>query len=90
MRSQKGNTMTDETQRVTAAELRQIVEKYERLEAEKKDIADQQKETMQEAKARGYCVKTLRKLIADRKKTPDELQEERAVLEMYENALGMA
>ena len=82
--------MNDETQRVTAAELRSFVERFERLEAEKKDIADQQKEVMQEAKARGYCVKTLRKVIADRKKTPDELQEERAVLEMYENALGMS
>ncbi len=82
--------MTDETQRVTAAELRQIVEKYERLEVEKKDIADLQKETMQEAKARGYCVKALRKIIADRKKSADELAEERAVLEMYESALGMA
>jgi len=82
--------MNDETQRVTAAELRSFVERFERLEAEKKDIADQQKETMQEAKARGYCTKTMRKVIADRKKTPDQLHEERAVLEMYETALGMA
>jgi len=82
--------MTDETQRVTAAELRSFVERFEHLEAEKKDIADQQKDVMQEAKARGYCTKTMRKVIADRKKTPDELAEERAVLEMYENALGMS
>ena len=82
--------MTYETQRVTAAELRSFVERFERLEAEKKDIADQQKEVMAEAKARGYCTKTMRKIIADRKKSPDELAEERAVLEMYENALGMS
>jgi len=82
--------MTDKTQQVTADELRSFVERLEHLEAEKQDIADLQKETMQEAKARGYCVKTLRKLIADRKKSPDELAEERAVLEMYESALGMA
>ncbi len=40
--------------RVTAGELRQFIERFERLEAEKKDIADQQKEVMAEAKARGY------------------------------------
>jgi len=40
--------------RVTADELRQFIERFERLEAEKKDIADQQKEVMAEAKARGY------------------------------------
>jgi len=45
----KGNTMNDETQRVTAAELRSFVERFERLEAEKKDIADLQKEVMAEA-----------------------------------------
>ena len=40
--------------RVTADELRQFIERFERLEAEKRDIADQQKEVMAEAKARGY------------------------------------
>lgn len=82
--------MTEETYRVTAEELRQIVERFERLEAEKQDIADQQKEVMAEAKARGYCTKTLRRIIADRKKSPDDLAEEEAVLEMYRQALGLA
>jgi uncharacterized protein (UPF0335 family) len=40
--------------RVTADELRQFIERFERLEAEKKDVAEQQKEVMAEAKARGY------------------------------------
>ena len=44
----------DATYRVTADELRQFIERFERLEMEKKDIADQQKEVMAEAKARGY------------------------------------
>ena len=49
------NDMTsDSTYRVTADELRQFIERFERLEAEKKDLADQQKEVMAEAKARGY------------------------------------
>jgi len=79
----------DGAYRVTAAELRQFVERYERLEAEKKDIADQQKEVMASAKGRGYDVKVLRKVIALRKRDRDEIAEEEAVLEMYREALGM-
>ena len=75
--------------RVTGAELRQFIERFERLEMEKKDIADQQKEVMAEAKARGYDTKIIRKIIALRKRTPDEISEEEAVLEMYKEALGM-
>ena len=46
--------------KVTAGELRQFIERFERLDQEKKDIADQQKEVMAEARARGYDVKVLR------------------------------
>ena len=80
---------TDASYRVTADELRQFVERFERLEAEKKDIADQQKEVMAEAKARGYDTKVMRKVIALRKREPDDVAEEEAVLEMYKQALGM-
>ncbi len=82
--------VTDTTYRVTADELRQFIERYERLEAEKKDIADQQKEVMAEAKGRGYDTKVIRKVIALRKKSSDEIAEEEAVLEMYKEALGMS
>ena len=82
--------VTDTTYRVTADELRQFIERYERLEAEKKDIADQQKEVMAEAKGRGCDTKVIRKVIALRKKSSDEIAEEEAVLEMYKEALGMA
>lgn len=75
---------------VAAGELRQFVERYERLEEEKKDIAEQQKEVMAEAKARGYDTKVLRKVVALRKRDKDEIAEEEAVLEMYKAALGMA
>ena len=75
--------------RVTADELRQFIERFERLEAEKKDIADQQKEVMAEAKGRGYDTKVMRKLIAMRKRDKDDLAEEEAVLELYRQALGM-
>ena len=84
-----GDTQQSESYRVTADELRQFVERFERLEAEKKDIADQQKEVMAEAKSRGYDTRVLRKLIAIRKRDLDDLAEEEAVLEMYRQALGM-
>jgi uncharacterized protein (UPF0335 family) len=81
--------MQTDINRVTADELRQFIERYERLEAEKKDIADQQKEVMAECKGRGYDTAVVRKIIAMRKKSSDELAEEEAVLEMYKEALGM-
>ncbi|NBD29408.1 MAG: DUF2312 domain-containing protein [Alphaproteobacteria bacterium] len=83
------DTVTDSQYRISAGELRQFVERYERLEAEKKDIADQQKEVMAEAKGRGYDTKAMRKLIALRKREPQEIAEEEAVLEVYKEALGM-
>ena len=75
---------------VAAGELRSFIERYERLELEKKEIADQQKEVMAEAKGRGYDVKVLRKVIALRKRDKDDIAEEEAILEMYKEALGMA
>jgi uncharacterized protein (UPF0335 family) len=74
---------------VAAGELRQFVERIERLEDEKKAVADQIKEVMAEAKGRGYDVKTLRKIISLRKKDPDERSEEEALLDLYMSALGM-
>lgn len=80
---------SDATYRVTADELRQFIERMERLDAEKKDIAEQQKEIMAEAKGRGYDTKVMRKVIALRKREPNDIAEEEAVLEMYKEALGM-
>ena len=74
---------------VAANELRSFIERFERLDQEKKDIADQQKEVMAEAKGRGYDTKVLRKVIALRKRDKDDIAEEEAVLEMYKAALGM-
>ena len=75
--------------RVTAEELRQFVERFERLEIEKKDIADQQKEVMAEAKSRGYDTRIMRKIVSLRKRDLEEIAEEEAVLSMYKTALGM-
>jgi uncharacterized protein (UPF0335 family) len=74
---------------IAAAELRAFVERFERLEAEKKDIADAQKEVMAEAKARGYLPKILRRIIALRKRDKDDIAEEEALLALYKAALGM-
>jgi uncharacterized protein (UPF0335 family) len=74
----------------TGEEIRQFIERFEHLEAEKKDIADQMKEVMAEAKGRGYDTKILRKVIALRKRDKDDIAEEEAVLEMYKAALGMS
>jgi uncharacterized protein (UPF0335 family) len=80
----------DSAFRVTGAELRAFIERIERLAAEKKDLADQQKEVFAEAKGRGYDTKIIRRVIALRKREPDDIAEEEAVLELYKEALGMA
>jgi len=85
-----GDEQSNATYRVTSGELRSFIERYERLDAEKKDIADQQKEVMAEAKSRGYDTRVLRKVVALRKRDPDDISEEEAILELYKEALGMA
>lgn len=75
---------------IAAGELQQFVERYERLEAEKQEVADQQKEVLAEAKGRGYDTKVLRKIVALRKRGADDIAEEEAILDMYKAALGMA
>ena len=75
---------------IAAGELRQFIEQFEQLEAEKKDAAERQKELMAEAKARGYDTAVMRKVIALRKRDKDDIAEEEAILERYKAALGMA
>jgi uncharacterized protein (UPF0335 family) len=75
---------------VTADELRQFIERIEQMRAEKADIHEQEKEAFAEAKARGYDPKVMRKVIALRKRKPDEIAEEEAIIDMYRAALGMA
>jgi len=78
-----------DTTRVTREELRSFVERFERLEEEKQEVMAHQKELMSEAKARGYDTQVMRKLIALRKKDPQKLSEEEAILELYRQALDM-
>ena len=75
--------------RVTADELRQFVERIERLETEKKDLSESIKEVYAESKGRGYDSKALRSIISLRKRDKDDIAEQEAVIEMYKEALGM-
>ncbi len=81
--------MDNETYGVTASELRTFVERWERLEAERKDLAEAQKEVMAEAKGRGYDVKVLREIIKLRQSDAQTLAEFEAILELYKTALGI-
>ena len=68
--------------------LLQLVERCERLEAEKADVAEAIKELKAEVKGHGYDLKPFNAVIARRKKDRDEVLNEDAMLEMYEAALG--
>jgi uncharacterized protein (UPF0335 family) len=72
------------------AQLKSIVERIERLEEEKKVIADDIKDVYAEAKGNGYDVKTLRTAVRIRKMDANERAEQEALLETYMVALGMA
>jgi uncharacterized protein (UPF0335 family) len=69
-------------------QLKALVERIENVNEQIKELTDDRGEIFQEAKSAGYCVKTLRKVIAIRKKDPAARAEEEALLETYMNALG--
>lgn len=74
---------------IVADELRQFIEQFEQMDAEKSDVADRQKALMAEAKARGYDTKSMRRIIARRKRKADDIAEAEAIDEVYMTALGM-
>lgn len=75
---------------VAADELKQFVERIERLEEEKSGIAGDIKDVFAELKGRGFDSKAIRTILRIRKKDHDERKEEEAILELYMQALGMA
>ena len=75
---------------IAADELRLLIERIERLEEEKKAIADDVKDVYGEAKARGYDTKTMRAIVRLRKMETHVRQEAEAIMETYLQALGMA
>ncbi len=78
------------TVNATGARLRSFIERVERLEEEISGLNDDKKEVYAEAKGQGFDVKTLKKVIALRRKDPDDRAEEDALLDTYLSALGMA
>lgn len=74
---------------VAVQELKQFIDRIERLEEEKAGIAGDIKEVYSEAKGRGYDVKILRKVIALRRMDPQQRREEEETLDLYLSALGM-
>lgn len=84
-----GKSRPNDAYNVTADELRQFIERAEQLDAETRDIAEQRKELFAEAKGRGYDTKVMRKIISIRKAKADALREEKAILAMYGEALGI-
>ena len=75
---------------VAADQLRLFIERIERLEEEKKGIADDVRDVYSEAKSNGYDTKTMRKIVALRKMETHVRQEADALLDTYRNALGLA
>ncbi len=74
---------------VAQGQLRSIIERIERLEEEKKALADDIREVYAEAKANGFDTKIVRKVVTLRKKDRSEREEEEALIELYLSALGM-
>ena len=82
--------ITSETsQTVAAGQLRAFIERVERLEEDKKAIAEDIKEVYGEMKATGFDTKAVRTIVRLRKKDQAERQEEEAIIDLYKNALGM-
>jgi uncharacterized protein (UPF0335 family) len=84
--------MAEETQSsedVAAEKLISFIEKTERLEDEKKEVADQIKEVKAEAKAEGFDMKAFNALLKLRKKSDVEREEEETILDAYKRAIGI-
>ena len=75
---------------IAADELRLLIERIERLEEEKKAMADDIRDVYAEAKARGYDPKTMRTVVRLRKMETHVRQEAEAILDTYKAALGLA
>jgi len=74
---------------VAADQLRLFIERIERLEEEKKGIADDVKDVYAEAKANGYDTKTMRSIVRLRRMEKHARDEADALLDTYRNALGL-
>lgn len=87
--SEIGHNSGDGAHAVAKDQLLSIIERVERLEEEKKGIAEDIKEVFAEAKANGFDTKVLRRVISIRKQDQKDREEQNAILELYLTALGM-
>jgi uncharacterized protein (UPF0335 family) len=85
----KSASLTGEAGTAASRQLKSFVERIERLEEEKKGIADDIRDVFAEAKGQGFDTKILRQVVRLRKKDVAERQEEEALLDLYLHALGM-
>jgi uncharacterized protein (UPF0335 family) len=82
-------SLTSTAGTAASKQLKSFVERIERLEEEKKGIADDIRDVFAEAKGQGFDTKVMRQVIRLRKKDVAERQEEEALLDLYLHALGM-
>jgi len=82
--------MAKKGEALDAGRLRSFVERIERLEEEKKGLADDVKDVFAEAKSAGYDIKVMRQVIRLRKMDSAKYQELEALLDLYKTALGMS
>lgn len=75
---------------VSDDQLRLFIERIERLEEEKKGIADDVRDVYSEAKGVGYDTKIMRQIVKLRKMSHQDRQEMEAILDVYKSALGLA
>ncbi len=81
--------MNPSTKNIAADQLRSLVEKLEKLEQEKSQVAEFIRDTMAEAKSFGFDTKTLRKVIQIRKMDKADVEEQEELLILYRHALGI-
>lgn len=70
--------------------LQQIIEQWEKLQAEKQDLAQEQKDILSEAKAAGYDTSVVKAIIKLRKMSADDRQEQEALIDLYKAEIGMS
>ena len=85
----RARTEDPEVGGIAVDRLRSIIERIERLEEERKALANDIKDIYGEAKSAGFDAKVIRQIISIRKKEPAEVEEQETLLELYRRALGM-
>lgn len=81
--------MSDPQEDVHADQLKRFIDRIERMEKDKTDIAEDIRDIYMEAKSQGYDPKVMREIIKIRKTDPNDLDEYEAMLHLYKQAMGM-